>query len=1160
MITFHVFVAVALVSVTVAPDTQEPATDNSTSAPLPPVPEDLNSTSPEEHGHGHGSNSDEPEEHAHGHAPGDESHGHTPGDESHGHTPGHGSNHSGPHGACECPDAENLTLSGAELTCSYDSKYHTCLLLDTCEHVHGHDEPPYVIFFIFFSFVLGGMLRYYFSVPPFNKIPYTILLFIIGVLIGLFARALGNDTEKYITIADMNPHLIMFIFLPILIFESAFSLDWHIFKKVLVYCLVLAGPGILVATGLTAVLCRFLFTTAGVGVYDWSWVTCILYGAIVSATDPVAVVALLKELGAPASIASLIEGESLLNDGTAIVLFNILKDGVVKGTYDLSVFETIKQFLWVAAGGPCVGLVAGVIGEWCLSKIFNDALLEITITVCCAYLTFFVAEGFLKVSGVLALVVLGVWLSHHRQAISPEVEHTLHEFWEMTVYLTNTLIFILVGLVASSSRFDTITGTDVGYMFLSYLIINLVRAILLVSTYKPLTSFAAWTLEKSEAVLVWWGGLRGAVGLALTLIIANDKEIKCVHPNLGTQFLFHVVGLVALTLVVNGVTAQFVVKYFDLAKISLAQKRLLEKCFNEVLVTQHDTIRELKISHVISDANWQTVNRYTHEGVVNPYLPSEDDNEDDALSSEEEARMAYFKIIKSSVWQQYEHGFIASVTIPRVVKFCERAKVIPGSFIQPDVLNKYWDESFVASKLGGLSLTLPMCRSQLSSYSTTWKENRWAAGFDVANCLVRAHEDVLDKIDGVVSDCKAANKIKVHCKSLRAGCFAHVQDLSKERVQISIAIQTRHAARSVLNAAREKVHTMKKIGQIDESDAAKLREIVEKKMNKLAKASSQMPATEVEAVIQDEIRWMHRVENACTQEFKINGRVEPHRKRDRIIDKENAKTSFVVIVSGVAKVRHDGKEYYFGTGECIGLSNLLCKTSFMTDVFADTDMKILRYRSESIGPWMGKYPLLAKELWKAAAVEAAFWLLSTTDPYKYWNQLDIQKFCETGNLVTGDQAAANTSILQAGMHHVLIKGSVTIDGETREGLQLLQGVSHGKVVIDTSAKILSINDPMSKEAKARFRWKKLRQHFQLLYKLGKNKYNSLADKMMAGFGEDAAALSYDSPLGDNRPGSFINSPTSRNSNTSMSVRKGNVDHFNEPLLNEVWKEMQPIAD
>ncbi len=131
-----------------------------------------------------------------------------------------------------------------------------------------------------------------------TPLPYTVVLLVLGLLFGLAA---DSDSLKFLreysTIASIDPHLILFIFLPILIFESAFIMDVHTFKKTILQSLVLAGPGLLVSTFLTALMARYIFYT-----YSWSWVTSLLFGAILSATDPVSVVALLKELGTVISL------------------------------------------------------------------------------------------------------------------------------------------------------------------------------------------------------------------------------------------------------------------------------------------------------------------------------------------------------------------------------------------------------------------------------------------------------------------------------------------------------------------------------------------------------------------------------------------------------------------------------------------------------------------------------------------------------------------------------------------------------------------------------------------------------------------------------------------------------------------------------------------
>ena len=163
-----------------------------------------------------------------------------------------------------------------------------------------------------------------------NKIgiPYTSLITVFGFLLGWFEEKyglgrMGDAVEVY---SNFPPHMFLLVFLPALIFESAFNSDWHIFKVELGKIIILAGPMLLVSTFLSACMMRYMFGYTG----DFTWAAALMYGAIISATDPVAVVALLRDLGASRRLSTLIEGESLLNDGTAMVTFLVLL-GIVEG-------------------------------------------------------------------------------------------------------------------------------------------------------------------------------------------------------------------------------------------------------------------------------------------------------------------------------------------------------------------------------------------------------------------------------------------------------------------------------------------------------------------------------------------------------------------------------------------------------------------------------------------------------------------------------------------------------------------------------------------------------------------------------------------------------------------------------------------------------------
>jgi NhaP-type Na+/H+ or K+/H+ antiporter len=197
------------------------------------------------------------------------------------------------------------------------------------------------------------------------------------------------------------------VFLPPLIFEGSFAMRWHVFKRLLGQMMVLACIGVVFCTFLTGLVIRTAIHPS------FSWADSILLGAILSATDPVSVVALLKTLGASVKLRTLIEGESLLNDGTAIVLFSICIN-ISRGA-NVGAGEMIAELFQLSLGGVALGAVWAAATIYAVGRVYNDSLTETTIIVASAFLLFFVAEDLCHVSGVLAVVSLGagfVWIGN----------------------------------------------------------------------------------------------------------------------------------------------------------------------------------------------------------------------------------------------------------------------------------------------------------------------------------------------------------------------------------------------------------------------------------------------------------------------------------------------------------------------------------------------------------------------------------------------------------------------------------------------------------------------------------------------------------------------------------------------------------------------------
>ncbi len=420
----------------------------------------------------------------------------------------------------------------------------------------GSHDYLYGLFFLIVALIIGAATRHFLKRIP---LPFTVLLLLIGLGMGGLNRAYGphggqSENSDVITHSEgllhkfidtlsgaitwggnLDGHLILYVFLPILIFEAGFALDVHTFKKSFLNAFYLAGPGIVSATVMSGLafwgLVQIFGGDGGV-LSEWNseagafiWLASMLFGAVVSATDPVAVVALLKELGASKKLGTLIEGESLLNDGTAIVGF-VLLIGVVTGA---EIFTSTGSFIGsaaigfgkIGAAGGLIGVFLGLIAILWVRKVFNDPMIEITVVLVTSYAVFFICEHFFHVSGVLGLVALGIVMAGiGRTRISPEVEHFMHEFWEFIAFVANVIIFIVVGVVIAQNAHPT--GMDFLILGLVYIGIHLVRAINM-GTFYPLMKKSGYGLPGKDAIVVWWGALRGAIGLALALVVYTEN-------------------------------------------------------------------------------------------------------------------------------------------------------------------------------------------------------------------------------------------------------------------------------------------------------------------------------------------------------------------------------------------------------------------------------------------------------------------------------------------------------------------------------------------------------------------------------------------------------------------------------------------------------------
>ncbi|XP_053385039.1 sodium/hydrogen exchanger 10-like isoform X1 [Mercenaria mercenaria] len=583
-------------------------------------------------------------------------------------------------------------------------------------HYHTMEHDSAIIMFIFGSCAVGALIRR--IIQGLNlRLPYTVVLLVLGVLFGLLSSRYPS-VHVYARVVETDPHLILSIFLPVLIFESAFAMEVHTFIKAFVQVVLLAIPGLALASFLIAILARYMFT------YEWDWNQGMMFGAILSATDPVAVVALLRDVGASKQLAMVIEGEALLNDGAAIVFFNVFLR-LVTSEQETTGGDIVVYFIQVAIGGPFVGFIMAKITLFCLSRIFNDAIAEITITLASTYITYYVVEVFCNMSGVLAVVVLGLAMNSERTMISPEVETFLHRFWETLAYLANTLIFIIVGIVISEKAIFEIHGIDWFYMFSLYFGCFVIRGFV-IALFSPVLKHTGYGLTWREGTVMTWGGLRGAVGLALALQVAHHDRID--QETIGNRVLIHVSGVVFLTLLVNATTIYGLLEVLGMSDLSPAKRMAMANALRHLQDLREKTLNMLKTDRFLADAEWEAVEKQTE--VVDPYKTSDEELEaemaqvEDSLDIKQntccsecdaqlppqysrkelrditnEAILRMLKAEKMSYWRQFEHGMLSREATRKLQECTEVAADHKGKFIDIEDVKKSWEMPSVYPKL-----------------------------------------------------------------------------------------------------------------------------------------------------------------------------------------------------------------------------------------------------------------------------------------------------------------------------------------------------------------------------------------------------------------------------------------------------------------------------
>lgn len=664
------------------------------------------------------------------------------------------------------------------------------------------------LIFVIVSLMAGAIMKY---VLKRSSFPYTVGLFCLGIVIGVLDRTgllshVGILKTAVDAVGNMNPDLILYIFLPLLIFDAAYELNLHIFKKTLINSTLLAGPGMVVAMFLTGAVVMGISKVAP-GYEEWNWSFALMFGALISATDPVAVVALLKELGASKRFSTLVDAESMLNDGTGIVLFMLFF-----GTYSASVPQAsgpMREFFVVVAGGVVLGLLLAKLAIWFIQKVEGDTLVQNSVIILSAYITFFLAQGYLNISGVIALVAFGLTIAYSgKPKLKPEVNRFMDEFWELTAYIANTLIFIIVGVVIAI-KVD-FTWTNLAALFALYIGVNLIRAVMILLFY-PIMKRSGYGLSIRESVILSWGGLRGALGLTLALMVSYTLPIP---EEIRKQVLFFTAGIVTLTLTINATSTRWLLTKLGLAKIPSAKMLLDYSIRQRVREDTEKYYEKLQTRDALADANWD---------IVETFLPKEEKKPDASVRTTDmlaDIRLRILDREKQLTRQLYAEGAISPSTFRRLSLSLDEQYDHDGKMplsMRPSIFS-YYEESFYVLWLKKIKIV----KSWWDRYSHEWVIN----GYDLGRGFIVTQTESLKVLSELVATDVLAGRRRPDTDVLEKEIRQNIsvvenrfQRLSKEYPISYRCALTRKAVRMLLSNERRTIGQLLGDGLISEKDA-----------------------------------------------------------------------------------------------------------------------------------------------------------------------------------------------------------------------------------------------------------------------------------------------------------------------------------------------------
>ena len=424
--------------------------------------------------------------------------------------------------------------------------------------------------------------------------------------------------------------------------------------------------------------------------------------------------------------------------------------------------------------------------------------------------------------------------------ISPEVAHFLHEFWVLAAFLANTLIFIIVGVIISNrTNFRVEDFID---LIIIYVGVHLIRGLIVVVLF-PAMKRIGYGVTKADALVLWWGGLRGVIGLAMALIVAESDMPSYIKD----PFLFITAGIVLLTSLINATTIKAMVKGLGLTKITVARAAVISHAVENLRESAEARLELMKNDRFMGGAEWEKVSNY----LPKLWKP----NQNDLLDKQENGSLIELRTVmlnreKNVYWNQFSTGLLGRGAYNQLVKIVDELLDEEGKKTLSNAV--YVDELWSTSQL--FNQIELWTKIQKSQNKDTF--NKLITSYDAAKGFVKAQDQLLKLVEEFSSDKTNSSEEKIHLDLIRDEInekkiqgLTFLRNLKSAFPEVYKAIETRQASRDILNHQRNKMLEMKKNGRIDKEDALYFLEDIEVRMNELLNKELDFVLPEVKDLI-----------------------------------------------------------------------------------------------------------------------------------------------------------------------------------------------------------------------------------------------------------------------------------------------------------------------